>query len=60
MHEAYRIAVQEINKVAGNPDAPTARRELEALRALIELLASKLPIDVPDYNTEGESNAKVS
>jgi hypothetical protein len=40
---AYQDAVTAINMIATNPKTEEVRQELEALRALIKLLTSKLP-----------------
>lgn len=50
-YTSYQIAVEAINEVSGN-EAQTARRDLEALRALIALLLDKLPPEGVDYETE--------
>ena len=49
---AYQDATTAINMIATNPKTEEVRQELEALRALIELLAEKLPAEDRDYETE--------
>lgn len=49
---AYQDAVTAINAIATDPRPETVRQELEALRALIDLLADKLPSQESDYETD--------
>lgn len=56
--EAYNHAVTDIKWLAGNPNTAEARRDLEALKALIDLMIGKLPPEKPDYteDTNGPRN----
>lgn len=49
---AYDDAATAINVIATNPKTAEVRQELEALKALINLMLDKLPDQRSDYETD--------
>jgi rubrerythrin len=54
---AYQDAVTAINMIATDPRPEIVRHDLEALRALIDLLVEKLPDQQSEYQTDGPDNS---
>lgn len=49
---AYDDATTAINAIATNPKTAEVRQELEALKALINLMLDKLPEQTTEYETD--------